>query len=240
MSRREQGGSPTPEASGPRGRHPATGAFQVKDCALIALATGMRAQNLRELSNGLQGVDAGSIYYHFWGARLRPRFDDPEYQNDFAAWARHALHDGKMAERLGVIDPTDFATLDELRHELIDVIEERLDEGEGLAWSRPDQQFNFTNSEIVVFDTNRVIEEPEELVPLVAQLSPSSIFYHVIDARRRTPDSIDDFRAWLYGFGDLHRDLCDRIAGLDPFFPTLTELRDSLASLLRRYFGRQP
>ena len=138
-----------------------------------------------------------------------------------------------------MIDPTDFGSLEELRHELIDVIEERLDESEGLKWSRSDQQFNFLNSQIVVFDTQRTIAMPRQLAELVTGLSPSSIFYHVIDARRRTDHSIDDFRAWLYGFGELYRDLCEQIAGLDPFFPTLTELRDSLASLLRRYFGGQ-
>jgi len=239
MNPSEQGGSPARKRSGAQRGPAAHGGFQVKDCALIALATGRRAQNLRELRNGLQVIDAGSIDYHFWGARLRPRFDDPEYQNDFAAWARHALHDGKMAERLGVIDPTDFDSLEELRHELIDVIEERLDESESVNWSRSDQQFNFINSQIVVFDTHRAIGTPEQLAPLVASLSPSSIFYHVIDARRRTPDGSDDFRAWLMGFGDTYQDLCAQIAGLDPFFPTLTELRDGLASLLRRYFGRR-
>lgn len=58
--------------------------FAVKDCALIALATGEHAQTLRELREKISTIDAGSISYQFWGGLLRPRFDDPEFQNDFA------------------------------------------------------------------------------------------------------------------------------------------------------------
>jgi len=65
--------------------------FAVKDCALAAISTGQRAQNLKELRERLIGIHPGAVYYHFWGGALRPRFDDPEYNNDFASWARHAL-----------------------------------------------------------------------------------------------------------------------------------------------------
>ena len=232
-SAQEPPAAPVPGDSAPA----LPGPFQIKDCALVALAAGRRAQSLRELRDGLEVIDPASIYYHFWGARLRPRFDDPEYQNDFAAWAHHALHDGAIAERLGVIDPTDFDNLEDLRRELMDVIDERLDESEALSWVRADQQFRFLTSQIVVFDTKREITEARDLADAVASMSPSSIFYHVIDARRRTPDSLDDFRAWLLGFGEIHLDLCLQIAGIDPFFSTLTELRESLAGLLRRHFA---
>ena len=76
--------------------------FLIKDCALAAIATGLHAQNLRELRDHLTDIHLGCIYYHFWGGLLRPHFDDPEYNNDFASWARHALHDVPLAERLGI------------------------------------------------------------------------------------------------------------------------------------------
>ncbi|HSG26894.1 MAG TPA: DUF5752 family protein, partial [Candidatus Krumholzibacterium sp.] len=73
--------------------------FEIRDCALAAVATGLSAENLKELRSVIRDVDQGSLYYHFWGGLLRPRFDDPEFNNDFAAWARHALHDKVLAER---------------------------------------------------------------------------------------------------------------------------------------------
>ena len=104
----------------------------IKDCTLIALATGKRAQNLRELREHLRGIPTNCIYYHFWGGLLRPRFDDPEYHNDFAIWAAHSIHNKMLAERLAVIDPVAFRSLEDLRLELLDVIEE--------SWMKPSFQ----------------------------------------------------------------------------------------------------
>ncbi len=212
--------------------------FVVKDCALIAIATGEKAQNLRELRDRLLVIDAGSIYYHFWAGRLRPGFDDPEYNNDFASWGRHALHDGKIAERLGAIDPKEFESLEDLRHELIEVIEERLDESEMVPWAKSDQQFNFLTSQIVVFTTKKSLEHPKNLVDAIPRMSVGSIFYHFIDAMRRTPNKTDDFREWLSGFNQKYAGLYDEIAKLDPYFQTLTQIREQLSQIFKSYFKR--
>jgi hypothetical protein len=210
--------------------------FAIKDCDLIAIATGRRAQNLKEMKDQLHSIHPGCIYYHFWGGLLRPKFVDPEYNNDFAAWASHGLHDPKLAERLGVIDPTDFSDIEGLRQELIEVIEQRLDENEFILRARPDQQFHFVRSQIVVFDTHHEIKMPEELAKLMPLISVGSVFYHFIDARRRPPEGMDDFRAWLSASGEKYKKLCDRLAELDPYFVTLTELRHQLSLVFSAYF----
>jgi hypothetical protein len=211
--------------------------FTLRDCTLIAIATGRRAQNLRELRDGLGVVHQESIYYHFWGGLLHPRFDDPEFNNDFAAWVGEDLHEPRLAERLGVIDPTEHHNLEELRQELIDVIENRLDESDYVPWAKADKRFHFIRSKIVVFDTHHAIKEPRMLVPAAESMSLSSVFYHFIDARRRTPDRVDDFSTWLLGFGDDYESLRQQIVTIDPFFVTLAELRDKLRSLFDSYFG---
>jgi hypothetical protein len=212
--------------------------FAIKNCALTSIATGRQAQNLRELRDKLLTVHPGSIYYHFWAGLLRPSFDDPEYNNDFAAWAHRGLHDYILAERLAVIDPTGYENLEDLRKEVIDVIEERLYEVETVSWSKPDQKFHFIRSQIVVVDTHHTISDPEELVYLLPKLSVSSIFYHFIDARRRTEGSTDDFRAWLEGFEEDYSDLALDLAEIDPYFSTLTELRDQLSDVFSNYFSK--
>lgn len=210
--------------------------FAIKDCDLIAIATGRRAQSLKEMREQLRSIHPGCIYYHFWGGLLRPKFVDPEYNNDFSAWAYHALHDPKLAERLGVIDPTDFSNIEELRQELIEAIEHRLDENEFTPRARQDQQFHFVRSQIVVFDTHHKIKSPEELAKTLPIISVGSVFYHFIDARRRTPDGIDDFRAWLLASGTKYKKLCDRLAELDPYFATLPQLRHELSLIFGAYF----
>jgi hypothetical protein len=210
--------------------------FEVKDCALAALATGKKALNLKELRDNIRTVRQGSIYYHFWGGLLRPRFDDPEYNNDFASWVRHALHDKILAERLGMVNPTNLPDMEELRKELIDIIEERLDAIEHIPWCEYDQPFHFITSQIVVFNTQKIITKAGELATVIPSMTPSSVFYHFIDARRRTFGNIDDFRAWLYGFNDQHINLCNMLSTVDPFFSTLTELRQQLTELFTKYF----
>ena len=212
-------------------------AFAVKDCALLTLATGRRAHNLRELRDHVREVAPASIYHHFWAGLLRPGFDDPEFNNDFAAWAQRALHDRALAERLGMVDPTAFADLEALRRELIEIIEERLDERELVPWARPDDQFSFINSQIVVFDTHRRLATPMELVAAVPGMSSGSIFYHFIDARRRRPDGGDDFCAWLRGWGDDHGAAIARLQEVDPFFLSLSQLRARLAGIFAAELG---
>jgi len=220
----------------PRSRKNKQEPFHIKDCALAAIATGQRAQNLKELRYNIQQVEPGSIEHHFWGVLLKPGFDDPEFNNDFASWVRHGLHDKVLAERLGVLNPVDYPDVEELRKELIEVIEERLDSLEHIPWCEPDEQFYFITSQVVVFDTHKIITKPEELVTTVPSLTTSSIFYHFIEARRRTFGNLDDFRSWLYGFGEMYYDLINLLSAIDPFFSSLTDLRKQLSDLFTSYF----
>jgi len=209
--------------------------FAVKDCTLAAIATGRRAQNLRELRDHLNEVDTDSVYYHFWGSRLRPKFDEPEYNNDFASWSHRCLRDDVMAERLSVIDPRDYDTLDELRQEIIDLIEYRLDEREFVPWAKTDEQFSFIRSQIVVFDTGIKLKSLRHLMSAISTMSTSSIYYHFIDARRRTDTGTDDFSYWLQSSGEIYDVLISKLADVDPYFVTLSDLREQLASVFTTY-----
>lgn len=209
--------------------------FAVKDCTLLAIATGIKAQNLLDLRNRLETISADCIYYHFWGGLLHSKFDNPEYQNDFARWALTGLHDGGLAERLGIIDPTDWEDLEDLRHELLDVIDERLDETEMIPWAKPGYHFHFIHSQIVVVDTLKRIYRPEELRVLIPNLSVSSIFYHFIDARRRSQRAEDDFSLWLESVNGKYEDVRQRLKGIDPYFSSLVELRTQIAAVFTEF-----
>ncbi|MDY7032559.1 MAG: DUF5752 family protein [Thermodesulfobacteriota bacterium] len=203
--------------------------FWVKDCALIAIATGKKAQNLRELREYLRDIDTNSIYYHFWGGLLRPRFDDPEYHNDFAIWVAHSLHHISLAERLAIIDPTNFETLEDLRSELINLIEDSLDETEFPKWAKRDDQFEYIRFQLVIFNTNISFGNPYEFSCLLPQVSLGSIFFHFIDSRHRNSNHIDDFRNWLLHFGEEYKNLINRIERIDPYFSSLAKLRHDLS-----------
>ena len=214
--------------------------FFLKDCALIALATGKRAQNLRELREHLRDIDPNSIYYHFWGGLLRPRFDNPEYHNDFAIWAANSLHNKILAERLAVIDPVTFQTLDDLREELIDVIEEYLNETEFPIWSKRDDQFEFIRFQLVIFNTKIIVEDPKDMARIFPNMSLGSVFFHFIDGRRRNAGSLDDFQNWLANYAEKFNGLRKGIQKIDPYFSSLSQLRRELSEVFSAYFKENP
>ncbi|MGB9712661.1 MAG: DUF5752 family protein [Dissulfurimicrobium sp.] len=210
--------------------------FRIMDCALVGISTGYKAQNLRELRDCLSKAPKNSIYNHFWGRFLQPHFDEPEYNNDFAAWIYRGLHVKALAEKLSVIDPTDYSDIEALRQELLEVIDEYLDESEYVPWAKADDMFYFIQSQIIIFDTNRMINHPAELVQTVPAMGRGSIFYHYIDARRRTPDRSDDFSAWLMAWGDGYNDLRLKIMSIDPYFSSLNEIKEKLSRIFTEYF----
>ncbi|HUV00995.1 MAG TPA: DUF5752 family protein [Bacteroidales bacterium] len=210
--------------------------FKISDCALIAIATGEKAQNLRELRDILKNIHHGCLYYHFWGGLLRPHFDDPEFQNDFAVWASRNLHDSKISEQLSIINPNVFKDMEDLRREVIEIIEERLSESEHVPWVKTGQEFHFVRSQIVIFDTGITYNDPKDLLEIIPNMSLGSIFFHFIDARRRTPDKRNDFSVWLTGFGDKYDGLIEGLDNIDPYFTTLNELRQEINFVFHNYF----
>jgi hypothetical protein len=209
-------------------------AFKLRDCALITLATGKRAINLRELRDGIAEVDDSSLYYHFYETLLRPGFDDPEYRNDFALWAKRGLNQPELAEKLVVLDPMTFSKPSELRFHLLDVVEDYLANHEFVPWARSGQEFHFLTSRVVVFDTGKVIKTIEELGQLLPSMSTGSIFYHFIEAQRRQPSNMDDFSAWSMQFGEATARLRQVLAEVDYYFWTLPELRQRLIQAVRK------
>lgn len=214
------------------------GAFEVKDCALVAIATGRRARNLLELRDEIRTIDAGSIYFHFWGSLLRPTFDDPRFHNGFAIWADHALRHTALAEKLSAIDPADFSDMEALRNRIVEVVDEDLVLTGTVPAAPEGAEFDFIRSQIVIFDTGREVTNPADLPDTVARMSRSSVFYHFIDARRRTPDNVDDFTTWLADIDRAgHAELCTRLAGIDPFYGSLVEAREELVAVLSDFLG---
>lgn len=201
--------------------------FRFKSCDLVPLSTGLRAQTLDELAQRLQVAPEGSLHYHFWGRLLRPQIGESEYGNDFASWAESELHDRTLAERFSAANPSDYDDLEGLREELLSLVEGRLDEEERLHWFRTERPFFFTRGQLLVFDGQMTASTPEELHRAFGEAERSSLFYHFIDARRRTEGHGDDFSLWLEAFEDTE-EARRHLRYLDPYLLSLEELRSGL------------
>ena len=117
--------------------------FCIRSCTLAAIATGEHATSLLGLRDKLVTIPLDSIYFHFWGGRLFPHFTHPEFHNDFAMWVHESLHDECLAEKLGVLDPTEYSSLEDLRTDLVDIVEWRLNEYDVVPIGRKDDLFHF-------------------------------------------------------------------------------------------------
>jgi len=209
--------------------------FLVKDCTLLRIATGIHVQNLSEMRDKLLTIHPESIYFHYWGRKLRHVFVEPEYHNDFASWAFQSLHDITLAERLSVIDPSDSTEPEDLRAGLIEVVEKRIYECETIPSSSHDEQFHFVHAKIVVFDTGYAVTRPEELPGLIPEIPDGSVFYHFIDAARRTKSKSNDFSVWLSSFGNDYKELSERVSTIEPYFLNMRAIRERLTSILNEY-----
>ncbi len=195
------------------------------------------AINLRELQERISICPLECLFHHFCETVIRPTFDDPEFRNDFAVWAARSLRDRVLAERLGIINPYEFDSFEQLREQVIDIVEERMSEAHSILWAPPGQEFQFMRAVTVVFDTGISLNAPEDLATQLPHMSLSSLYYHFVEARRRTDNRQDDFSVWLAGFGETTLPFTNALAGVDAYFVSLDELRRQLIEVVGRVVG---
>lgn len=209
--------------------------FVVMDCALLTRMSGLPpAHNLRELRDRIAICSDHVLYHHFCETSLRPTFDDPEYRNDFAVWAKDALSDKVLAERLGILDPYESDSLRVLRLQVVDIIEDRL--GELSPWvptARAGGEFFFMESVTVAFETSERVRRPQELAQAIMQMTNGSMYFHFLEGFRRPPLHVDDFTVWLQEQGPEGEPYARAIATIDFYFKSLQALKIDLGAALK-------
>jgi len=207
--------------------------FEVMDCVLLIRMSGLSpAMNLRELRDRIATCSENVLYHHFCETTLRPTFDDPDYRNDFAVWAKFYLGDRVLAERLGILDPYSYERMEELRAVVLEVIDDRLGELTMVPWVRPGDEFLFKEATTVVFDTGDRIRHPRELAPALRRMTNGSIYYHFLEALRRPPIGKDDFSTWLLEAGKEYEPYLRSLGTIDYHFHSLALLRKELVRAL--------
>ena len=209
--------------------------FEVKDCALLVRMSGLPpAINLRELRERIAACSENVLFHHFCEPLLRPAFDNPDYRNDFAVWVKLYLADRVLAERLGILDPFSMSSLEELRAVTLDIIDERLSEVVAIPSAAPGDEFFFLEATTIVFDTEERILTPRELAAAIRGMTNGSIYYHFLEARRRTPGGKDDFTAWLREEEKKNARYIRALESIDFFFHSLSHLKEELIDALAK------
>ena len=166
-------------------------------------------------------------------------FDDPEFTNDFATWAYRALRDEVLAERLGILNPNNFDSVEDIRFILIDILEEHLSELTFFPWAGPGNGFHFMQASLIVFDTGIQISRPEGIVPALEKMTLGSLYYHFVESRRHFNGNIDYLTDWLKESGEIGNQLADVFLSVDVTFHSLRDLRKELLRRAKLLIGTE-
>lgn len=205
--------------------------FRFIGCVELRQSLDQRATDERELLDRLEDVPAGSVFYHTHGYFLRHRPITTAYGNDFAAWAAVHVRDQVLAERLAVINPFEFTTLERLREELLSVIHDHLARLSTVPRVEFGEVFYFQQSHIVEVPLGPAAATLAEFRQGLAEVDASAIYYHMVEARARLGRRSGDFAEWLRTSLDMAA-LADRIQRIDAYMTSLERVRARVLSLV--------
>ena len=204
--------------------------FEFVACSELIQILGLRADDERELAEILAEVSLDCVHYHTHGHFLRHGFVGAPYPNDFATWTAIQVRDRVLGERLAVVSPLDFPSLEALREEILSTIDDHLSHLTIVPRVIFGEPFDFIQSRIVEVPTGVTAGSLEEFRAGLAAIQPSAIYFHTIEAPRRLALPETDFAVWLReGLG------CTTMAGavsrLDPYTGSLERLRTEILRL---------
>jgi len=93
--------------------------FYFNETVTFVFPAGIRAKNLAEFLMGIKYADAGSIYYHFYEARIRLGVDD------FSKWIEDVLGNQELSGKIRTIDPF-MHNVEGIRGHIVELVEEEL------------------------------------------------------------------------------------------------------------------
>jgi len=209
----------------------ATDPFRFIACVELRQSLDQRATDERELLDRLEDVPSGSIFYHTHGYFLRHRPITTAYGNDFAAWVAVHVRDQVLAERLAVINPFEFASLEALREELLSVVNDHLVRLSVVPRVEFGEVFHFQQSHIVEVPLGPAAATLAEFRQALAEVDASAIYYHMVEARARLGRRSGDFAEWLRTSLGMTA-LAEKIERIDAYMTSLERVRARVLALV--------
>jgi len=205
--------------------------FRFIGCVELRQSLDQRATDERELLDRLEDVPSGSVFYHTHGYFLRHRPITTAYGNDFAAWVAIHVRDQVLAERLAVINPFEFGSLEALREELLSAVNDHLARLSVVPRVEFGEVFHFQQSHIVEVPLGPAAGTLAEFRQGVAEVDASAIYYHMVEARARLGRRSGDFAEWLRTSLGMTA-LAERIERIDAYMTNLERVRARVLALV--------
>src|SRR5215470_15324927 len=166
-------------------------------CVELRESLGRSARDERELMDRLEEIPAESILYHTHGYFLRHRPLTTAYGNDFARWVSVEVRDQLLGERLAVVDPFEFRTLEDLREELVSIVQDHLRQLSSVPRVEFGEPFYFQQSRIIEVPLGLSAATLAEFRDGLAAVDASAIYFHMVEARTRLGRRPGDFARWI-------------------------------------------
>ncbi|MFH1622214.1 MAG: DUF5752 family protein [Candidatus Omnitrophota bacterium] len=204
--------------------------FNFTGCIEIKELLGYKANDEQKLLELIEEVPIDSIYYHTHSYFLRHYYIAGPYSNDFANWAVIQVRDRVLGEKLASVTPYQNKTLEDIRLELIEIINKHLDSLRTIPFIMYGQPFHFMKSRIIEISTGISVKNLLEFTEALEDVDASAIYNHLFEARMRDRLGRSDFALWLdQNLG--YKNLANKIEALDSYLYSLEGLRIRLLEL---------
>jgi hypothetical protein len=204
--------------------------FLFVGCWELREMLGRSARDEQQLLETIEEIPLDSIYYHTHSFFLRHKYIAGPYPNDFATWAAIQVRDRVLGERLGVLDPYDFDSLESLRAEIVTIIEEHLSQLQIIPRAIYGEPFHFMQSRIIEVPMGLQARTLTEFREILATVDASVVYYHTFEAILRLGRRKGDFSLWMEEQLDLS-ELAQKISRLDPYMTSLEVIRHRIIKL---------
>ncbi|OGR64010.1 MAG: hypothetical protein A2X31_02105 [Elusimicrobia bacterium GWB2_63_22] len=213
-----------------------------KFCTRLTLTevTGRKAYNIGELLEGIKAADDAVIYHHTHRFIKQSHHLVPEGANDFAYWVANTVQADRLGEELTAIDIVRYDSLAALRDAFVGLLERHLAENPGpMRTVAPGREFHFMRAIRFSLPTSCAAVDYPGFIECLRNVSVSSLYLHVFEARLRPPYGVDDFSHWFRtNFND---EVVGReISRLDPYSYTLEGLRQRIIRIIEQRLPEVP
>ena len=210
---------------------PATRPFTFVGCLELREILGRRARDERELMEELEQIPAASVYYHTQSIFLRHPRIAGAYPNDFANWVATQIRDQVLAERLAVVDPYMFGSVEELREELVSIVDSHISALNPVPRVVFGDPFFFVQSHVREVPTGLEARTLPDFRRCLAEVDISAVYLHALHTRVRGDMAGGDFALWIGQ--ELRRDsLAAAIGRINPYLGGLEEIRREMLRLI--------
>ncbi len=207
-------------------------------CIELSELLGLRARDERELMEQLERAPLGAVYYHTHSVFLRHQQLTGAYPNDFANWVASQVRDQVLGERLAVVDPFAFGSVEALREELVSVIDDHIATLHPVPRVVFGDPFFFIQSHVIEVPTGKEARSLGEFRQCLAEVDASSIYFHALESRVQRGHPYGDFAEWISRALGLSP-LAEEIARINPYVGGLEDIRFRMLRLLDAVLGRE-